>query len=264
MNNIDPDELKEKLAMLDNLVAKVEELELITNIGDDIRNNTSQDIRQYKELHDKTGLNIEHINTKFEKEIFTPRPRQRIPQGPKPLRKDEIEHALATTNSGAKAARNLGVSYYTLRKYAKIYGLKYATDFPRKKINYKKYRSRREIRTYAKALGDPSTGRFPIQKILEGKFPDFPIHRLKDKLIRSGIKKAECELCGFSTRRSTDGKFPLLLHSKDGNTENHKLENLQIVCYNCAFLLHTHTVKGPKLFDPEVLQGSYYVLEARF
>lgn len=264
-NNIDPDELKEKLIMLDALKAKVDELSALNNIGDEIRNNTStQDVHQYKELHDNNGLNIEHMNKQFKHEVFTPRPRERIPQGPKTLRKDEIEHALSVHRSGAQAARSLGVAYYTLRKYAKLYGIEYATDFPRKKIRESTYHSRKEIRKYFRALADPTTGRFPIEEILAGKFPNFPLHRLKDKLIRSGIKKAECELCGFSARRASDGKFPLLLHSKDGNIKNHKLENLQIVCYNCAFLLNTYIKKGPKIFDPEVLQGSYYILEARF
>ena len=40
-----------------------------------------------------------------------------------------------------------------------------------------------------------------LNDILDGKHPEFPVHRLKDKLIRSGIKKAECEQCEFRERR---------------------------------------------------------------
>ena len=64
---------------------------------------------------------------------------------------------------------------------------------------------------------DPNKGRYPLSKILSGKCPNFPIHRLKDKLIRSGTKKTECEQCGYSERRITDGKIPLLLNFEDGN-----------------------------------------------
>ena len=37
--------------------------------------------------------------------------------------------------------------------------------------------------------------------------------------------------------RVTDGKAPLLLDFFDGNWQNHKLDNLRFLCYNCFFLL---------------------------
>ena len=52
-----------------------------------------------------------------------------------------------------------------------------------------------------------------IEDLLNGKHTKFPVHRLKDKLIRSGMKKAECEICGYKERRITDGKIPLLLNA---------------------------------------------------
>ena len=35
-----------------------------------------------------------------------------------------------------------------------------------------------------------------------------------------------------------DGKVPLVLDFKDGNRKNHKYDNLQMLCFNCSFLLN--------------------------
>ena len=53
----------------------------------------------------------------------------------------------------------------------------------------------------------------------------------------NSIKKSECEQCGFSERRITDYKIPLLLNFKDGNKCNYLLDNVNLLCYNCYFLL---------------------------
>lgn len=56
-------------------------------------------------------------------------------------------------------------------------------------------------------------------------------HVLKTKLIRDGIKKKECELCGVSEWQGVE--LPLELHHKDGNHYNNDLDNLAILCPNC-------------------------------
>ena len=114
---------------------------------------------------------------------------------------------------------------------------------------------------------NPYKGKYPINKILNNQFPDFPIHRLKDKLVRSGIKKSECEQCGFSERRITDGKIPLLLNFEDGNRHNHQLENLKILCYNCTFVSGRGYIKRGTVhfnMDPDILQGAKFPIKARF
>lgn len=55
--------------------------------------------------------------------------------------------------------------------------------------------------------------------------------KLRDKLIRDGIKEKKCELCGLSTWMGKE--LPLELHHKDGNHYNNELSNLEIVCPNC-------------------------------
>ncbi len=172
--------------------------------------------------------------------------------GATPLLESEIREAQEKTITAADAARYLRVNYYTYRKYAKLYGL-WKTN-----IHYKKE---------GKVI-DPEKGKYPISKLLNGEFPDYPVYRLKDKLIQSGIKKAECEQCGFNERRITDGKIPLLLNFLDGNPKNHKFENIKLLCYNCTFTSGTGYIrKGKKyhvLDDPDRVQGANEYIPSRF
>jgi hypothetical protein len=105
-----------------------------------------------------------------------------------------------------------------------------------------------------------------LSEILEGKHPNFPIFRIKDKLIRSGVKKLQCENCGMAERRLTDGKLPLLLNFKDGNTKNHLLDNMCLLCYNCSFLGGAAGLGliSDVRFDPERMQGAPVPIKARF
>ena len=46
----------------------------------------------------------------------------------------------------------------------------------------------------------------------------------------------ECNQCGFHERRVLDYKIPLILHFKDNNKQHYRLENIEMICYNCYFL----------------------------
>ena len=54
---------------------------------------------------------------------------------------------------------------------------------------------------------------------------------LKEKLIREGIRKAQCEICGLSEWQNK--KIPLELHHKNCNHFDNNFDNLQILCPNC-------------------------------
>lgn len=55
--------------------------------------------------------------------------------------------------------------------------------------------------------------------------------KLKDRLIRDGIKEYRCEICGIN---EWQGKpIVLQLHHINGNHKDNKLENLQLLCPNC-------------------------------
>lgn len=62
-----------------------------------------------------------------------------------------------------------------------------------------------------------------------------PSSRLKQKLVRDGYKKDQCEKCGISEWLGE--KLSLELDHIDSDHFNNEFENLQILCPNC------HTVK---------------------
>ena len=74
--------------------------------------------------------------------------------------------------------------------------------------------------------------------ILEGRVDvsNYSPKELKERLIHESLIKEECNKCGFNERRVVDYKVPLILNFKDGNKKNWKLENLELLCYNCYFL----------------------------
>jgi hypothetical protein len=61
--------------------------------------------------------------------------------------------------------------------------------------------------------------------------------KVKRRLFQKGYLREECYVCGFHERRVTDYKIPLLLHFKDKNKKNYRLDNLQVLCYNHYFLM---------------------------
>lgn len=240
-------QIAKKLEELDALKAKVEQLISLNNLGQDVK----KELDEFKELRSK-GVNIRHLEEKFADQIYPKRPN--LGRYSRPPTESEIKEAQERAPSAKFAARLLGISYNTFKTYAKKYGIHKTKGWPPVKGT-----------SSPRSLTNPYLGKYPITDILDGKHPDFPIHRLKDKLIRSGIKKAECEQCGFGERRITDGKLPLLLNFEDGNNKNHKLENIRMLCYNCTFTSGKGYIsKGPKIFDPDILQDSKKILKQRF
>jgi hypothetical protein len=62
---------------------------------------------------------------------------------------------------------------------------------------------------------------------------------LKDRLFKAGLKARTCELCGQDeTWRGR--KMALILDHINGVPDDNRLENLRIVCPNCAATLDTH------------------------
>lgn len=56
-------------------------------------------------------------------------------------------------------------------------------------------------------------------------------NKLKNKLLFEGIKEYKCECCGLENWLGKP--IVLQLHHIDGNKNNNKLENLQLLCPNC-------------------------------
>jgi RNase P subunit RPR2 len=64
--------------------------------------------------------------------------------------------------------------------------------------------------------------------------------KLKNRLIKEGFKKEICEKCNNDLWLGS--KIPLELDHIDGNSSNHKFENLRMLCPNCH--AQTDTYRG--------------------
>ena len=70
----------------------------------------------------------------------------------------------------------------------------------------------------------------PAMHYIENNLP-ISSFKLKNKLIKDGIKENKCECCGISEWLGVD--IPLELHHKNNNHHDNSLNNLQILCPNC-------------------------------
>ena len=126
----------------------------------------------------------------------------------------------------AEALRRLGLvpaggNHASLRKRIERYGI--STD------HFDPYWAQHQPRT-SQAI--------PLDEIL---IENSTYHRnhLKRRLYDSGLKKRRCELCGQA--EDWNGReLALILDHINGVPTDNRLENLQIVCPNCAATLDTH------------------------
>ena len=66
--------------------------------------------------------------------------------------------------------------------------------------------------------------------------------KLKDRLIKEGVKKEKCEWCGSTEWLGLS--VPLELHHINGNHFDNRLENLILLCPNCHALTHNYRGKN--------------------
>jgi hypothetical protein len=85
---------------------------------------------------------------------------------------------------------------------------------------------------------------YSLSEIFEGKCPQYTSSKLRVRLIKEGIKNAECEICGITEWNGLPA--PLELDHIDGNNSNNLLSNLRIICPNCHHQTPTHSCKKRK------------------
>ena len=138
----------------------------------------------------------------------------------------QVRDAVASARSLAEALRTLGLrpaggNHRTLHRLIAKYGISVAHMDP-------KWALRRVPRGTAT----------PLSKIL---VVDSTYHRghLKDRLFDEGVKQRRCELCGLGDEWRGRPMSLILDHINGVPTDN-RIENLRIVCPNCAATLETH------------------------
>ncbi len=151
-----------------------------------------------------------------------------------PLLESDIIEANSSTKSCAQAADYLDVAYNTYKKYAKMYGLfEEQKNQPGKGISngYNLHK-----------------GKYALDDILDGEYPNYDTLKLKKRLIKNDYKEEKCEICGFDERSLSNGKVPLYLNHRNGDKSDHREENIELICWNCA-----HNVIGSKVLQDKKL-----------
>jgi len=145
------------------------------------------------------------------------------------ITKEQLLNAMKMTKSNMACARYLGISYMHYSRYAKSY---IDEETGKTLFDLHKNQAGKGIRKF---LGgkDPD-----LKSIMDGELyiKSYNLNRYKDRLIQEGYIEEKCNSCGFNEQRVIDYKAPLLIHFKDKNKENWRIENIELLCYNCYFL----------------------------
>lgn len=172
----------------------------------------------------------------------------------KQVNKQELEQIVKKSFSYADVCRALEVpprgSYYTTVK-------KLIKDLDISHFNKGAWNKGRKIKStsYQKA---------PIQQVLIENSPHTNSGKLRARLIKEELKENKCEICGCTES--------LELHHINGNHQDNRLENLQILCANCHRKTNNFRGKGIRahkaasewfISDEEVEQRHQMKLEKR-
>jgi hypothetical protein len=136
----------------------------------------------------------------------------------------EVRRAVAASSSFAETLRRLGLgpsggNWRTLQRYCRDWGI--PTD---------------HFDPYAASRG--RRGAVPLEQVLVAG-SNYPRKDVKRRLFEQGIKARRCELCGQG-ELWRGRRMALIIDHINGIRDDHRLENLRIVCPNCAATLETH------------------------
>jgi len=151
--------------------------------------------------------------------VFVPR------RGPT-YTEEEARAAVAASRSFTEALRRLGKcptggAGQVLKKWTVIWGI--STD---------------HFDPYAASRGRLVKSCIPLDEILvEGS--TYHRGKLKERLFDAGLKARVCEICGLGEIWQ-GRRFSLILDHINGVSTDNRIENLRILCPNCAATLDTH------------------------
>src|SRR4051812_41356619 len=142
---------------------------------------------------------------------------------------EEVRVAVAASLSYAEARRRLGLraaggNHRTIRKYVE--------DVWRISVDH-----------FDAAQARAAAGRLRAVPLAEVLVEASTYHRghLKRRLLEEGLKRLECEMCGQG--EVWRGRRMSMLDHVNGVHDDHRLENLRILCPNCNATLDTHCGK---------------------
>lgn len=149
------------------------------------------------------------------------------------LSEAELRYAMETCRSIREMSVFFGVSHASVRVYLRLYydhehGMSFDQLF---KLKRKTMRKGTKNNSY-------SPNNAPMEDILGGKHPKYNPEKLQNRLIIEGYLIEQCNICGFNGRRVTDYKMPLKLAWKNKDMYDHRIENLELVCFNCFYLYY--------------------------
>lgn len=168
------------------------------------------------------------------------------------LLQSQVEQAMKVTRSNRAAAEYLRVSYPLYRKFAKQYMTPEGISLFDAHYNQSGFGMNKI---------SPSQKRSTLDNILLGKHPYYSREKLLRRLIVNKYFPEQCCTCGFSQKRPTDLRTPLLLNNINGQRNDWRLENLEILCYNCYFVnvgnlsnkdLKINVIEAPERMDQVV------------
>jgi hypothetical protein len=105
-------------------------------------------------------------------------------------------------------------------------------------------------------------GRVPLNEVLTEE-STYSRGHLKQRLYAAGLKGRQCELCGQGEQWH-GRRMSLILDHVNGIANDNRLENLRIVCPNCAATLPTHCGRNIALVAPRVCVSCGAEFTARY
>ncbi len=145
---------------------------------------------------------------------------------PPPFSESDLRAAIADSMTWAATLRALGyevkgANYRTVQRWAKLWDISTEHFDPNAA-------RRRAISRRAK----------PLEEVMVENSP-YKRGQLKDRLFGEGLKQRVCEMCGQGEMWK-GRRMSLVLDHINGVANDHRLENLRVVCANCAATLETH------------------------
>ena len=142
---------------------------------------------------------------------------------------EEIINAVKNSKTMAEASRSINISFNTFKERAKKLGVYIPNQSGKgtEKEGLKKSR------------------RYPLETLLVENSSYKNTWRLKKYLIEAGLLEDKCESCGLEGEWNNK-HISLHLDHVNGINNDHRIENLRVLCPNCHSQTDTYTGKNLK------------------